>query len=173
MSLPPQKFRELVYLALFSEDALLNESKGLEDMLSHELKIAKSTVREALLAAVEIFKLRATYDEEVKNVLIDWELNRLHRSERVLLWLSLHELLNQKLSPKLVLAEAKRIAKKFSMPKATQFIYAVLAAIANKKGLLNEKADLRAAKIEKIEEEEKAAECVDSENAPRADCCGD
>lgn len=173
MSLPPQKHRELVYLALFSEDALLNERKELEELLAHELKIAKSLVRDALVYSAEVYAKRASYDEEIQAVLIDWELNRLQRSERVLLWLSLHELLSKKLPPKIVLAEAKRIAKKFSMPKATQFIYAVLVAIAHKKGLLEERADLKVAQIEKIEEEEKQLKCVDSEHTERAECCGD
>jgi N utilization substance protein B len=60
---------------------------------------------------------------------------RLQSVERTILRLAIFELvLKRELAPKIVFAEAKRLAKKFSTDEAVAFVHGILGAVAKDAG---------------------------------------
>ncbi len=157
ITLPPQKFRELLFLALFSQESIKLYPDDVVQLLSTELKVAKSQVRKAVDQAVHIKGRVGSYDTLIKDALIDWDLDRIHATERVILWIALYELIDEKKhSPKIIISEAKRLAKKFSVPKAAQFVHAIIAKIGRKFSLLeqiDDEMDLKVVQTERDQEE--------------------
>jgi N utilization substance protein B len=123
MTLPRQKFREAIFLALFGLDSGGDE-EGLGPVLMHELRITKKHVKEAITLAREILSLTATFDKRIASASTAYDFERIGRVEKNILRLGLFEM--ALLPPPVAISEALRLAKKFAAPESTSFINAIL-----------------------------------------------
>ncbi len=135
MTLPKQKFREIVLLALYSMD-MGNESEShVVDLLMEELKVTKKQGHDGYRKAVEILVCQAALDEKIAEASTSYEFERIPSVERNILRLGLYEMLNEEDLPEIVaISEAIRLSRKFSSPESSSFVNAVLDKLLKKYG---------------------------------------
>ncbi len=134
--MPPQKFRELVFLLLFSQDSHASDPDELFMTVSHELKVNLKQVKAAWEKVETILELLPEIDADISAVSTSFDFHRIQKVELAVLRLSCYELIfEKKLSVNIVIAEAKRIAKKFATPDAASFCQALIDAMAKIKKL--------------------------------------
>lgn len=135
MTLPKQKFREIVLLALYSMD-MGNESEShVVDLLMEELKVTKKQGHDGYRKAAEILVCQAALDEKIAEASTSYEFERIPSVERNILRLGLYEMLNEEDLPEVVaISEAIRLSRKFSSPESSSFVNAVLDKLLKKYG---------------------------------------
>ena len=140
MTLDPHKKRELVFLLLFSFDmGQIVPSNDVVDLVKDECKVAKKYVLEAMARAEIILKAREECDKRIEHVCKDYKIARIQSVERNILRLAIFEIVIEgTLPPKVVFAEAKRLAKKFSTEESVNFVHALLAAATTHSGIIVE-----------------------------------
>lgn len=136
MSLDPRKKRELVFLICFSMDlGEFTEEPDVVEMLSSECKVSKRYVLEAIQRARAVVESREACDQYLARGCSEYSVDGLTSVERTILRLAIFEgLIEKELSSKIVIAEAKRLTKKFSTDEAVPFVHAVLAALLSDEG---------------------------------------
>ena len=133
MSLPQQKYREMVFQMLYSLDIGQAKDDDLIDLMMKELNITKKSARDALDRTRAIFKNLPQIDPVIEATASEYAFDRIQTVERNILRLGVFEMLyDEQIPPKVAIAEAIRIARKFSTPEASQFINAILDAIYKK-----------------------------------------
>jgi N utilization substance protein B len=137
MTLDPHKKRELVFLLLFSFDMGQNVlSSDVVELVKDECRVAKKYALEAMARAEDILKAREECDKLIGLVCKDYKIARIQSVERNILRLAIFEtVIERKVPPKVVFAEAKRLAKKFSTEESSNFVHALLAAASTHIGL--------------------------------------
>lgn len=132
--MPPQKLRELVFLLLFSHDTHASDPDYLFETVSHELKVSQKQVEHAWQKVEEILELLPEIDAEISVVSTSYDFHRIQKVELAVLRLSCYELVfEKKLAVPIIIAEAKRIAKKFATPDAASFCQALIDAMVKSK----------------------------------------
>lgn len=129
MTIPKTKLREILFLLLFAKMQGMKDEPATIALVMEQLKVAKSHVNHSLEKAKRIEDKYATIDQELQKVLIDYDLERIQTVEKTALRLGVYELLYEKLPPKVAIAEAIRLTKKFSTLAATSFVNALLDAL--------------------------------------------
>ena len=76
-------------------------------------------------------------DTIIKEYAVGWSIDRLSVTARSLLRLSIYELLNTDVPPKVVINEAVEISKEFASAEEASFINGILNKIARDKGLIS------------------------------------
>ncbi len=128
--LPVKKLREIILLILFSYDFNQSEPEELSMFVMNELKVSKKHVKEAVAMAQKIYQHIEQLDAAISAVSALYDFHRIQRVERAILRLAGYELLIEKqLEPAIVIAEAQRLAKKFSAPEAISFCQGLLDAM--------------------------------------------
>lgn len=131
MKLSPQKFRETVLLILFSKDFHDSDEQQLAVVVDEELKVGKGAVAEAQSKVYDILQHLIEIDAAIAKSSISYDFHRIGRVEKNILRLALYELKHEKICSKsVVIAEAKRLAKKFSTPESAVFCQAMVDALA-------------------------------------------
>lgn len=140
MSLPREKFREIVFLILYSKDMGDISDKETTDLLSKELHVSRRNVKEAWERAANIFEKLPAIDSEIGNVSLAYRFERIRSVERNVLRLGVYEILyDEEIPPKVAISEAIRLAKKYGTPEAATFVNALLDVVY--KTSLGETAD--------------------------------
>jgi N utilization substance protein B len=130
MSFDPYKSRELVFLLIYNLDMGETPNDDLVELIMAECRVAKKHVQDALARAELIWKERQTCDAMIQKVCHEYSIDRIQSVERNVLRLSVYELIIEKtLPPKVVIAEGKRLAKKFSTDDAAVFVHTLLGAL--------------------------------------------
>jgi transcription antitermination protein NusB len=133
-TLDPHKFRELVFLVLFSLDMGQKASDELFDLIMYECKVAKRHVLDASAKAEAIMKRSDECDALIKSVCEEYRIERIMNAERNILRLAIFELvLEPQLPENVVFSEAKRLTRKFSTKEAATFVHSLLGAIRERK----------------------------------------
>ena len=133
-TLDPHKFRELVFLVLFSLDMGQSPSDELFCLIMNECKVAKRHVIDASARAEAVLKRRDECDAYIKAVCDEYRIERIMCAERNILRLAVFELMLEPREPEsVVFAEAKRMARKFSTKEAATFVHSILGAIKERK----------------------------------------
>jgi N utilization substance protein B len=128
----PHKIRELVFLLLYSFDMGNGEKDELIDLLKEECKVSRTFVETALCRAHIIVQTLKEIDEFLGKISKSYTIERLQTVERNILRLGIFELIIEKeIPPKVALAEAKRLAKKFSTDEAAVFVQTLLIALCD------------------------------------------
>lgn len=129
MALPIQKLREVIFHFLYSSDfGSLNED--IIPFLMEHHKVTKKYLYAAQDFAKELISKQKEIDELIEKKSIDYEFNRIPRVEKNLLRLGVFEMMHNKEVPhKVAIAEAIRLARKFTTKEGAQFVNAVLDAI--------------------------------------------
>lgn len=128
MSLDVQKKHEIVFLLLYSaEQNNFSISAESVDMVSDECKISKKHVVEAKKSAEMILTHLSYCDQFIKEHCKNYSFDRIYSIDRNILRLAIYEIMIEKQLPHaVIIAEAKRLAKKFSTEESSSFIHAFL-----------------------------------------------
>lgn len=130
MSLPPQKMREVVFQLLYSIEEGECEPLAAITLLSEELHLSASLLPRIVARVETIRNLRVSIDEVIEKHTPSYAIERIHSVERNILRLGTFELLHDPfIPPKVAIAEAIRLTRKFSVDVSASFVNAVLDAI--------------------------------------------
>ena len=112
MSLPPQKFREIVFQILYSSDFSASDGEETALMLMGELKVTKKSVLLALERVGQIGAKLTEIDEKITSASTEYSFERISRVEKTILRLGLFELLfDSSIPPLVAIAEAIQIGR--------------------------------------------------------------
>lgn len=125
MALSPQKFREIVFQLLYSLGFEKSE-RGELSLVVRQNEIPNSTARLALEKAEAIWQIHEDLDRVISEKAESYELDRIPMIERTVLRLGIYELLHTELPPKVVIAEAVRITRKYATAEGASFTNALL-----------------------------------------------
>ncbi len=132
MPLPPQKFREAVFQILYSAD-FGSESEEMIPFMMEELKTTRRAMVEAKIRAQQALAKQLEIDEVITSASTEYSFDRISRVEKTILRLGFFELLfDEALPPKIVIAEAIRLCRKFGTPESAQFVNAILDGVYKK-----------------------------------------
>lgn len=124
MTLPPQKFREIVFQLLYGAD-FGSEEEGIELVMS-ALAVSKKWVFTAAEVKEKIVAILPQIDASIIQYAHSYDFDRIPKVEKTILRLSVYELLEKQVPSKVVFAEAIRLARKFATKESGAFINAVL-----------------------------------------------
>jgi len=134
MSLPKQKFREVVFQLLYCNELMSSNKDELLSFIMSENKISKKNAQacfELLDKIKEKIELIDPYI--IAETSSDYDFDRISSSEKNILRLALYEIFYDETIPeKVSIAEGIRIAKKYSTPQSAKFVNAVLDTIYKK-----------------------------------------
>ena len=129
MALAPQKFREIVFQLLYSRNFEKSDWESAVSLVMRENAVPKSTVRQAQEKVEAICHVLDKIDELISSISLEYAFDRITRIEQTLLRLGMYELLHTDVPPKVVIAEAVRLARKFSTAEGASFVNALLDAV--------------------------------------------
>lgn len=133
MALPPQKFREIVFQLLYSQDFSEVLDEDMTPFMMQQLTVSKRVVREALALQTQIKEKFKEIDPLITEASVEYAFDRIPKVERTILRLGIFELLFSTTVPgKVAIAEAIRLARKFATPSGGTFINAILDFIYKK-----------------------------------------
>jgi N utilization substance protein B len=127
MSLPAQKFREIVFQMLYSYDMGRTSDEMMIDLLCSELSVTKKSAKEAQARMHKILENLEDIDTLISKTSYSYSFERIQSVERNILRMSIFELLfDHEIPEKVAIAEAMRLARKFSTKEAATFVNAIL-----------------------------------------------
>ncbi|MCI0382450.1 MAG: transcription antitermination factor NusB [Chlamydiae bacterium] len=129
MAISRQKFRELVFQLLFSDDFAKSDERDLLYFFMRQFFIPRKTVLEARKTVLEIEKGRDGIDKLISEMSTEYALERIPKVERNILRLGIYELMQGKIPPKVAITEAMRLSRKYASPESASFINAILDKI--------------------------------------------
>ena len=130
MSLPPQKFREILFQLLYSQDFTSLEPLESIPFMMQELKVTRRTMVDAHLKIEKICEKLELIDELIKTFSKNYSLDRISNVEKTILRLGIYELLyDENLPYKIIISEAVRLCRKFGTRESANFVNAILDAI--------------------------------------------
>lgn len=130
MSLPAQKFREIVFQMLYSYDMGRATDENMVELLSNELLVNKKSVKEAQARVHKILENLEAIDALITKTSHSYAFERIQSVERNILRMSVFELLfDESIPEKVAIVEAMRLARKFSTNEASSFVNAILDAL--------------------------------------------
>lgn len=139
MPLSPQKAREYLFQLLYSwdlnpEPLQSSDNESWSKIMQSELHLSARELKELKAKACAIFKHYAQLDPLITEQSQSYEFARIQSVEKTILRLCLYELVvSQELPPKVALAEAIRLTRKFSTAEAADFVNAILDALYKKR----------------------------------------
>lgn len=130
MSIPAQKFREAVFQMLYSYDISHTDDEDLLELLMNELAITKKIAKEALGRMHLIRSKLPEIDKMIGKTSQSYSFERIQSVERNILRLGAFELFfDDAIPPKVALAEAMRLTRKFGTKESASFVNAILDAL--------------------------------------------
>jgi N utilization substance protein B len=180
MSLSPQKFREIVFQVLYSQDIGNPDPALITNLIMAELAISRKNVRMAQERVVKIIEQLPFIDEHISSVSTSYDFERIQTVTKNILRLAVYELFfDDTIPPKVVIAEAIRLSRKFNTPESASFVNALLENLYHQKLgvqgddnqlkevvedlLKSEEASLEAAKKTKMNKRENADDNLQSD----------
>jgi len=140
MPVPQQKFREIVFQALYSYDIARASEEDILELLMNELSVTRKVVKEAQERVSKILEKKEDIDALIAKASLSYEFARIQTVERNILRLGVFELLfDDSIPPRVAITEGMRLARKFGTPESASFVNAVLDNLY--KSNLGEKVD--------------------------------
>jgi len=134
MSLPQQKFREIVFQIVYSFDILQAEEEELVPLIMKENKVSRKNVLEALDRARNIQAKKEELDQIIKDLSKEYAFDRIQIIEKSILRLAIFEMnYDENIPGKVAISEAIRLCRKYSNPESASFVNALLDAIYQSK----------------------------------------
>lgn len=128
MPFSPQKFREIVFQLIYSDD--FGSDVEIVEMLMAQLSVTKRVVREASALKDKILEKKKEIDELIRSHSESYDFERIPRIERNVIRLGVYELLfSKEVPPKVAIAESIRLSRKFATPEAATFVNAILDSV--------------------------------------------
>jgi transcription antitermination protein NusB len=130
MPISPQKFREIAFQLIYSDDLGGDIDIEVIEMLMAQLSVTKRIVKEACEFKDKLLTKKSQIDEIISKHASSYEFDRIPRIERNIVRLGVYELLfSADLPPKVAIAEAMRLTRKFATLEASTFVNAVLDSV--------------------------------------------
>lgn len=127
MPVPQQKFREIVFQLLYSHDMGKSEERDMLALMMAELAVSRKVVRDAQGKMREITARLSEIDALIAKSSHGYAFERIQSVERNILRMGVYELLyDTDIPPKVAIAEALRLERKFGSPEGGAFINALL-----------------------------------------------
>ena|ERR1700733_14840611 len=127
MEIPPRKFREVVFQMLYSSDMGAAAEEDLMAMMMEELSLSRAAAREALQRVRMIQQHLTEIDQQIAELSRHYDFSRIQKVEKNILRLAMFEIFHDpEIPPKVAIAEALRICRKFSTAEAANFVNALL-----------------------------------------------
>lgn len=127
MALSQQKFREIVFQLLYSHDIGRPDESLMTELMMGELAVSKRNVRLAQERVALILKELPDIDRRISSVSTSYDFQRIQTVTKNILRLSVFELFFDPLiPPKVAIAEAIRLSRKFNTPESATFVNALL-----------------------------------------------
>ena len=138
MALPQQKFREIVFQLLYSEEMAQAADEDMIPFMMQQLAVAKSAMRQAHERLRAIVAKKGEIDALIAATSKEYEESRITRVEKNILRLAIFELrYDQEIPPKVAISEAIRLARKFGTPEGGAFVNAILDEICKSSSAIN------------------------------------
>jgi len=129
MALPRQKLREIIFHVLYGKSFGSSEGDSVRLLMNHH-KVTKKSVCEAESFADKVREKEEEIDALICKYAVDYKLERIPAVEKNLLRLGIFEMIYHKETPrKVAIAEAIRLARKFTTQEGAKFVNAILDAI--------------------------------------------
>jgi N utilization substance protein B len=130
MTLSPQKLREIVFQLLYSSDFVEGPQDDAIPFFMDHHEVSKKNLYIAEAQRREITTKFPEIDELLRKTITEYNFDKISRVEKNILRLAVYELLFvPSVPPKVAIAEAIRLARKFASPEAASFINAVLDSV--------------------------------------------
>ncbi|MGK5595082.1 MAG: transcription antitermination factor NusB [Parachlamydiaceae bacterium] len=127
MAITHQKFREIVFLLMYRNDFAQTEDIDNISLIMEQLAVTRKNVLDAAERSRAIRQHLDEIDAKIAEASTSYEFDRIQVIERNILRLGAFELLHDKnIPPKVAIAEALRLTKKFGTSASTSFVNAVL-----------------------------------------------
>lgn len=134
MTIPKQKFREIILQLLYASNIPDEDRKESLDLLMKELNITKKNMIEAETRLNAILECRDELDKLISQVSNSYDFDRIQRVEKNILRMGVYELIyDQEIPQKVAISEAMRLCRKFSTPEAARFVNGILDALHQEK----------------------------------------
>lgn len=127
MSFSPQKFREIVLQLLYSYDIAHPDENLMTELMMGELAVTKKNVKLAQEKAARILQELPLIDQKISSVTTSYDFDRIQTVTRNILRVAVFELFfDPSIPPKVVIAEAIRLSRKFNTPESASFVNGLL-----------------------------------------------
>jgi transcription antitermination protein NusB len=134
MALSQQKFREIVFQLLYSQEIGHASSDLMIELMMNELSVSKRNVRLAFERVQQIQQQLPAIDALISSVSISYDFDRIQTVTKNILRVGVFELyFDPQIPPKVAIAEAIRLSRKFSTPESASFANALLDQLYRKK----------------------------------------
>jgi N utilization substance protein B len=133
MPISLQKFREIVFHLVYSSDFGECGEADIAPLIMEQLVVTKSAVREARAIFTGVLEKQGLIDNLIQEQSREYEPERIPRIERAILRLGIYEMLfSTTVPPKVAIAEAIRLSRKFATPESAAFVNAILDGLYQK-----------------------------------------
>ncbi len=127
MALSQQKFREIVFQLLYSQEVGRPDEALMTDLMMNELAVSKKNVRLAQERVQLIKDHFSQIDPLIASVSTSYDFERIQTVTKNILRLAVFELFfDDQIPPKVAIAEAIRLSRKFNTPESASFVNALL-----------------------------------------------
>jgi len=134
MALSQQKFREIVFQLLYSQELGHPSDDLMIDLMMNELSVSKRNVRLALERVQQIQQHLTEIDQSISSVSTSYDFERIQTVTKTILRVGVFELFfDSHIPPKVAIAEAIRLSRKFSTPESASFANALLDQLYRQK----------------------------------------
>jgi N utilization substance protein B len=159
MPISQQKFREIVFQLVYSYDIGYSKDEEIVSLLMKELAVTRKVVKEAQDLAKQVQSRQPVIDQLIAKTSTSYAFERIQSVERNILRLGIYELLyDSNIPPKVAIAEAMRLARKFGTPESATFVNALLDNIYKSSQGIQADAEQMTQSIEAIKKSEALAE---------------
>jgi transcription antitermination protein NusB len=127
MAFQQQKLREIVFQILYSFDIGKADENDMITLLMKELEVSRKTVRIALEKVRQLQEKQSEIDEMIGKASLSYNFERIQTIEKNVLRLGAYEMIfDDSIPPKVAIAEAIRLARKFGTPESASFVNAIM-----------------------------------------------
>lgn len=127
MALSQQKMREIVLQILYSVEVGFPPEALMIELIMNELAVTKKNVRLAYERALQINKLLSEIDPLISSASTSYEFIRIQTVTKNILRLGVYEIFyDDQIPPRVAIAEAIRLSRKFNSPESALFVNALL-----------------------------------------------
>lgn len=127
MALSQQKFREIVLQLLYSQDLGQPNENLMTELMMAELAVSKRNVRLAQERVQMIYQHLPEIDSLITSAATSYDFDRIQLVTKNILRLGVFELFfDEQIPPKVAIAEAIRLSRKFNTPESASFVNAIL-----------------------------------------------
>lgn len=127
MALTQQKFREIVFQLLYSQELAHPDESLMLELMMNELAVSKKNIRLAQERVHLIEQHLPKIDPMIASASTSYEFDRIQTVTKNILRLAAFELFfDEAIPPKVAIAEAIRLSRKFNTPESASFVNALL-----------------------------------------------